>query len=381
MKARVYNKNIVLVLAASFFYMSSPMLVTPLITGFSESLGANGFFMGIIGGLMNICSLFCRPLVGNLADKISKYKLSFAGSALMTVACIGYTVAQAPGALVIARIINGLGYACCSVCMTTWMANMLPQNKIGSGMGIFGTMNALSMAAAPAIGVSIYQSLGYRKAFIVAAAFAAVVMIIIQFVGDKGSPESTVTPRSRKLQFLDKNVIPVALIVMLFAIPYCATQSFLVRYIETKELSVSATLFFLPYAIALLVLRMSLRSLFDKVDYKVFIFAGAACAAISMLFLAFIKGNITMIAAAVFMAGGYGVMCSVSQSTAISLAGKGHRGLSNSTYYVGLDLGMALGPIIGGVLYGNLPIDMFYPALLITVPLSIAVYFLLLKHR
>ena len=35
MRQHVYTRDILLVLAASFFYMASPMLVTPLITGFT----------------------------------------------------------------------------------------------------------------------------------------------------------------------------------------------------------------------------------------------------------------------------------------------------------------------------------------------------------
>lgn len=35
---------------------------------------------------------------------------------------------------------------------------------------------------------------------------------------------------------------------------------------------------------------------------------------------------------------------------------------------------MALGPILGGALYGSLDIRYFYPALLVTVPLGILVY-------
>ena len=70
------NRDILLILIASFFYMASPMLVTPLIAGYAADLGAGAALMGMIGGLMNICSLFCRPFVGNLADKISKYRLS-----------------------------------------------------------------------------------------------------------------------------------------------------------------------------------------------------------------------------------------------------------------------------------------------------------------
>ena len=83
--------------------------------------------------------------------------------------------------------------------------------------------------------------------------------------------------------------------------------------------------------------------------------------------LTFMENNVLMILAAVFMAGGYGIMCSVCQSTAMLLVGREKRGIANSTYYIGLDLGMALGPVTGGFLYGHLDIALFYPALAVTV--------------
>ena len=388
MRQKIYSKDIILVLAASFFYMASPMLVTPLITGFTESIGASAALMGLVGGMMNLVSLFCRPIAGNLADRVSKYKLSFAGAVFMTLACVGYIFAPNEAVVVIARIINGFGFACCSVCMATWMSNMLPKEKIGSGMGFYGTMNALAMAVAPAIGVSAYQAFGYR-----------VILVVIRFVGDKGEPENMNAERNdteragaersdaentgagsadvkqkRRLELIDVRVIPIALIIMLFAIPYCATQSFLVTYAEVRGLNVSVSLFFPAYAVVLIVLRLSLRNLFDKLPFHVFLIASALSELLAILFLTIMKNNTVMLLASCFLAGGYGIMSSVCQSTAILLAGKEKRGLANSTYYIGLDLGMTLGPVIGGALYGGLDIGWFYPVLMVTMPLAGVVY-------
>lgn len=380
MKSKLYSRDILFILIASFFYFASPMLVTPLITGFSGSLGASAALMGTIGGLMNLCALFCRPFVGNLADRLSKYKVSFAGGLLQTIACLGYIFAVSPAMIVAARIVNGVGFACCSVCMSTWMSNMLPKEKIGSGMGLYGTMNALAMAAAPAIGIRVYQTIGHRAAFVLAMIFALLTSVIIQFVKDKGLPveqgSREKSSSSRRLQLCDRKVIPIALIITLFSIPYCATQSFLVTYTETRQINVAVSWFFPLYAIALLVLRLSLKSLFDRLPFKVFLLAGSACAAAGILFLAFMRNNLEMLLAAIFMAGGYGIMCSVCQSTAILLAGEARRGLANSTYYIGLDLGMALGPVIGGFLMGSVDVHWFYPVLLVTVPAAILVCWL-----
>lgn len=376
MKQSSYSKDIILILAASFFYLSSPMLVTPLIVGFSKSLGASAALAGMIGGAMNLCALFCRPLVGNLTDRISKYTLSFVGSLLMAAACAGYVFAPNAAIIILARIVNGVGYACCSVCMSTWMSNLLPRDKIGSGMGLYGTMNALGMAIAPAVGVTIYQVLGYRVAFCLALASTLITIVIIQFVQNKGRPEpaSSVSESRPKLEIVDRNVLPIAIIIMLFAIPYCATQSFLVSYTEVRHLAISVSLFFPLYAVVLLVLRLSLKDLFDRLPFRTFLFACSFSALAAIALLAVMRNNLIMFLAALFMAGGYGIMCSVCQSNAILLAGKGKRGLANSTYYIGLDLGMTLGPILGGILFGKVAISLFYPVLLLIVPATLLFY-------
>lgn len=388
MRRNLYSKDIMLVLAATFFYMASPMLVTPLITGFTESIGASAALMGLVGGLMNLVSLFCRPIAGNLADRISKYKLSFIGAVFMTAACVGYIFAPNEVVVIIARIINGFGFACCSVCMATWMSNMLPKEKIGSGMGVYGTMNALAMAVAPAIGVSAYQAFGYRVSFVIALVFSLAIIVVIQFTGDKGEPETenadagengsdagdAAGRQRRKLELIDVKVIPIALIIMLFAIPYCATQLFLVTYAEVRGLHISVSLFFPAYAAVLIVLRLLMRNLFDKLPFRIFLLSSALSELLAILLLTIMKNNAVMLLASCFLAGGYGIMSSVCQSTAILLAGREKRGLANSTYYIGLDLGMTLGPMIGGALYGWLDIGWFYPVLMVTMPLAGVVY-------
>ena len=328
MKQRIFTRDMLLILLSGFFYFASPMLATPL----------------------------------------------------MGAACLGYASARSPLMVILSRIVNGIGFSCCSVCLSVWMASLLPKEKIGSGMGIYGTMNALAMAAAPALGVSLYEKIGCRAAFLIAAAFAGMILVIIQFVRDKGepqpAPEAEAKSRGKRLRLADVRVLPVAAIIMLFAIPYCATQSFLVRYVETRELPVAVSLFFPAYASALLFLRVTLRRLFDRKPFSFFMFLSGACALAGILLLGAMDSNGLMFLAAAFMAGGYGIMCSVCQSKAILMAGKGRSGLANSTYYIGIDLGMSLGPMIGGVLYGNIDLRFFYPVLAVTVPVSLAVYWM-----
>lgn len=382
MITRLFTRDISLVFVASFFYMSCSFIATPLIASYSESLGAGAVFMGIIGATFNTVALFSRPFVGNLADRLSRAHLSSIGAALMLVGSAGYVLAPAPAVVMLARIVHGLGMSCCSICMSTWIAGLLPREHTGTGMGLYGATNALGQAVAPALGIFFYERIGYRPVFLLGTALALAVLIVIRFVGDKGAPHPQATAKKHR-GLVAPNVVPVGLIIMLFAIPYCATQTYLVSYIAARGLAVHAGWFFPFYAIVLLVLRLSLADLFDKKPFRFFLGVSACCALVSLALLTVMQSNLALLAASVCMAGGYGIMCSVCQSAAVLLVDESERGLGNSTYYIGIDFGMAVGAFIGGLLYGYVPLAWFYPILALTVPVAIGVYLVSRKrfHR
>lgn len=255
---------------------------------------------------------------------------------------------------------------------------MLPPEKIGSGMGVYGTINAVSMGIAPFIGIKISEYFGYRASFWVAAGFVTVLIVIIQFTTYRGEVKYTAKEReARKSDFhlVERRVVPIGIIITLFAIPYFATQTFIVGYVADRKIAVAVGLFFPIYAVAVFTLRIALRKYFDRLPFKYFVMACAASALVGMISLWLLNGNLLMFAAAIFTAGGYGLMCSVAQSNAFIMVEREKRGLANSTYYLGLDMGMALGPMIGGLIYGHIPISQFYLVLMITAPLAVLVYF------
>lgn len=366
------TRDAAVILGATFCYLASAMLANPLIAGFAGTLGAAAALMGVLTALMNACSLVVRPIAGNLSDRLPKRALAGAGAALMLATGLGQALAPNTVVLAAMRLANGAGYSLCSVCMATWFAKTLPPARVGQGVGIFGLMNALGMAVGPALGIAVSDTLGYRPALALSAAFAGLSFVGILLVRDAGVPRAEKDERPR-LRLLDVRAVPAALVVALFTIPYMATQSFLVSYAEACGLEVPTGLFFTVYAVALMALRVLLSRAFDRVGFVSFVVASGVSAAGSLALLALMDGPVGLLLAAPLMAGGYGVMCSVCQSTAVRAVGPEHVGLANSTYYMGFDIGMTLGPVIGGALFGSVDLAWFFPALALTVPAAFAV--------
>lgn len=385
---------------ATFFFMASSMLSTPIIAGFAGSLGANGMMMGIVASTLSFTSLFCRPIAGNLADRTSKRRLAFIGAALYVAADVWYACATNPWSLILARVVNGVGFACCSVCLATWLSMLLPLSRMGAGMGLYGTMNALAQAVGPEVGIRVSASWGDRPAFFIAAGMAVLMVVAVLLIKDPGQPlakrikpeafpesvddateeflDGTThapAPSKKHHKFsLDKlfepKVIPIAIIFMMFAIPYFANQAFLVDYAQDRHLVMQVSLYFPFYAIALLTLRIALRNWFDSKSFLFFMIICTLCDLGMLWCLTIMKNDWVLLAAGILTAGSYGLMSSVTQAKAVVIAGKARSGMANTTYYAGIDLGMSLGPLLGGFLYQKLPIAWFYPVLMITMPIA-----------
>ncbi|MBN2922900.1 MAG: MFS transporter, partial [Bifidobacterium sp.] len=167
-RERLITRDVALIMAATFFYMTSSMMGTPIIAGFSQSLGASGALMGFLAGALSLSALICRPIAGNLSDRTSKRKLAVIGALIFLASNLGYYFVPNTAWLLAARILNGVGFACISVCLSTWLSMLLPISRMGAGMGLYGTMNALAQAVGPDLGIRASKAIGYRNTFLIA---------------------------------------------------------------------------------------------------------------------------------------------------------------------------------------------------------------------
>lgn len=211
--------------------------------------------------------------------------------------------------------------------------------------------------------------------FLGLAAGANLLMIVlIQFIGNRARPQAAARQSKSSFQIIQKDALPVAAIICLLSIPYFAMQADIVSYVARWGLHIAVGSFFLIYAIVLFVVRISLKSLFDFVPYGKWFWSCALATVAYLLLLTYMQNNWLMGLAAAGMAIGYGLMFSVSQSTSLLLAPLQEQGIANSTFYLGLDIGMAIGPMLGGLLADYLSIQLFYPVMLILVPVIIILY-------
>lgn len=91
----------------------------------------------------------------------------------------------------------------------------------------------------------LVSTLQLPECFWLAAGCSLLLVIMIQFVGDRGEP--IVTPQTattkHHIRIVQPRVIPVALILLLFSLPYFATQTYIVSYVAARHFHVAAGVF------------------------------------------------------------------------------------------------------------------------------------------
>ena len=256
-------------------------------------------------------------------------------------------------------------------------------------------LNALAMAVGPAVGIRAQQVVGYRNTFAISMVLAVLMVVSTLMVRNGGHPiplrqadhtkqlgrsVSSSSPQPKRRRLVEPRVVPLSMVFVMFTIPYFANHAFLVVIVQTRHLAVDASLFFPLYAVVLLVLRIVLRDLFDRKSFGFFLVGCSVCMIGMLATLTMMSNDWMLLAAGFFTAGSYGIMSSVTHSQAVIIAGKARSGIASSTYYMGIDLGMALGPMIGGFLYGHVDAMLFYPLFMVTMPLAWLVYLCFARH-
>jgi EmrB/QacA subfamily drug resistance transporter len=119
----------------------------------------------VLAYLLTITSLIVS--VGRFGDIIGRRRLLLAGIGLFTVASGLCGLAPTLWFLVAARAAQGLGAAIMMALTIACASETVPPDKIGSTMGMLGTMSAIGTTLGPSLGGLLIAGLGWRAIFLI----------------------------------------------------------------------------------------------------------------------------------------------------------------------------------------------------------------------
>lgn len=241
--SKIFTKQMLILGVVTFLYMFSISMTNPVIAGLCALLGGSGLAMGVVGGLSSFVSLFCRPFLGSLIDRNDRRKLGLIGLAFMWFGGMICGLSPNVWLLLVGRLAVGVGLAISSSTFSTWVATSLPPDQIGQGMGLYGVIQALSMAIAPALGLWVADLVSSRLTCLISAAMNMISILMVLPLTDEHYIKAAERNRTNSFegkQIFIPRLLPVALLMFLFCVPYNGTMAFLETSIIDRGLDFSA---------------------------------------------------------------------------------------------------------------------------------------------
>ena len=345
--ASIWSPAFAALLCMSFLMAMGQMTASTVLPLYMRDLGAATSVVGFVSGAFAVTAILVRPFVGPAFDSFSKKRLLLVAMALICVAMASYAVARSVPAVIAGRLVHGVGMGCTGPLGMAMVSEMLPRERMSSGIGIYTLAQASAQAVGPAFGIWLSGSMGFSATFTVTTccmvgAFAVVAL----FVHDV-DPVPRPPYRLSLSRAFDKSAIPLAAVIMLLVTAFACVGSFNAIYGGLRGVQ-GIGLYFTVYAGCLLITRPLFGRLADRLGTTALVVPGCLCFAAPFVLLSRAQTLPGFLLAAAVGACGFGVVTPLLQSEVFRRVGEERRGSAANTNDLGMDLGQLLGPWLGG---------------------------------
>ncbi|WP_083449951.1 MFS transporter [Luteipulveratus mongoliensis] len=148
----------------------------------------SGFLLGYIAVL---------PLIGRLADLVSRQRVLLACLALFVVGSAITALSVELPVLVTGRVLQGIGGGGLVPATLALVADLWPVGKRGTPLGVVGAVQEIGSVLGPLLGAAVLAIWDWRMIFWINAIAGIVLGLLIWAVGGRGERSETRSPRHR----------------------------------------------------------------------------------------------------------------------------------------------------------------------------------------
>ena len=347
----VYTASFLLLAAANFFTVSSLgcFFLFPI---FIMGHGGSKADIGIIMGATVLSSVLCRPWISEMVDRFGRKRCYGTGCLINSLLALSYLLFQGELSqfylpLFLVRLLHGVGLAICFTAGFTFIADIVPEQRLNEGIGMYGVTALVGMAIGPVIAEIVILKSGFRFFFLTAAGMAFLgfcLQLPLKESYDRhvsGSEVSFFAVLSRTKMLL---VVGLALI---FGFGLAASSNFISPFAQEKGISF-ISLYYVAYSSAASLTRFFGGRLADRLGEEriipyAFIITGAG-----YLVLMALGGEAILLMAGLMSGCGHGLLFPSMNAFALREEKKGIRGKINGIFTGGIDAGVFSGSVMLG---------------------------------
>lgn len=383
MKQPLWTKDFLLFIGANFFVVINfYLLMTTMSLYAMQQFMASSSEAGLASSIFVIGALLARIVAGGVIEKIGRKKMLYSGLVLFLISSILYLFSSSILLLFAFRFIHGVAFGLANTAINTTIMDSLPPARRGEGTGYFSLSGTAATAFGPFLGIWLmnHYSMDIIFIFTSVVAVAALILALLAKVKEADltkAERQAITFSLKPARLFSFEVLPLAFLTLGIGVGYSSIMSFLNVYASEQGLMKAASYFFIVYAIFLFGSRPIAGKILDAKGDNIVMIPSILFFALSLFFMSIANNSAYLLTAAVFAAMGFGTYTSSAQVISAKLGSKKQMGLAISTFYVGLDTGVGIGPFLLGMMIPFTGYQNMYLALSIFVLCLTVVYYII----
>ena len=353
-KPKLWTKDFLIITFLHFFILLNFYMLMVIISIFAiDSFHSSPSEAGFSAGIFVIGALIARLFSGKWIERIGRKKTLYAGLILSLVMTLLYFGINGIVFLLVVRLFHGAGFGIASTAAVTIVANIIPKERTGEGLGYFMLSNTLGMAVGPFLSMFISRHGSFSMIFVACAIFAALGFVNALFlsVPEIGlTKEQLASTRGFNFRsFFEPKAIPISIVCGMIAFCYSSVFSFLTAYSREIHLVDAASFFFIVYAVAMLFSRPQAGRLFDSKGENSTMYPAILILMVGMVILSQAHDGYVLLLAGAFIGIGFGSVPPIGQAVSVKVTPPHRMALAISTFWMFIDTGVGVGPFVFGL--------------------------------
>jgi len=348
-KHAIFRGDFVLVFFASLLMFTAFYILLPTLPLFlTKELKINEGETGLILAVYTLAALLIRPFTGFMIARYGRKMFYIPALFLFAAMFAGYPLAGAFAIMLAVRFVHGLTWGVATTTGSTLIVDIVPAERRGEGIGLYGIAMTIPMAMGPLVGLQLSRNSTYTLMFICAGAMALSGFLLSLFIKYPVVPHAGKTTFSWR-NLLESSSLPIAFNLLLINISYGGLVSFISLYSLKTGIGYTG-LFFIVFASGITLARIYMGRIFDYRGPKMLTVVGILLLVTGNSILGLMINFPGFMVAGFVLGLGTGVIFPTFQAMVNNLVAPQRRGAANSTLFSGLDLGIGLGMLITGYL-------------------------------
>ncbi|MCG6948513.1 MAG: MFS transporter [Acidobacteria bacterium] len=312
--------------------------------------------VGLLLSLYGLVAAVLQSFAGAWSDRLGRRKpMIVAGLAVMCVGTIGFLFATRFIDLLLLRMLQGFGVALTIPASMALMAVATRRETRGSSMGIYSTMRMVGFAGGPLISGFLLVTFGFPSVFVAGAAFVLLGLIIVSLWVKEPPAIENAGPAGRFLIFDPKLISPgifgAGLATFLMASSFSMMTTLEHQFNERlDQTALGFSVAFSALMVSRLLFQVPLGRLSDRIGRKPLLVGGLVLMGPATALLGLVTSTVQLTGVRLVQGLAAGAIAAPAFAVAADLSSSGGEGRQMSVVTIGFGLGLALGPLIAGVL-------------------------------